>query len=73
MDNLFVGAISCGEVTKSCDKKETEEFLSDSYASSHITCMKNNLTYVKECYIDVMIVNGQKMKCELKGTVNTNI
>ena len=47
--------------------------LGDSGASSHITYNKKNMIYVKTCKINVTRGNGQKMKCELKDSVNINI
>ena len=35
--------------------------------------MKNNLTGVEECKINITVGNGQKMKCELKDTVNMKL
>ena len=31
------------------------------------------MTHVKKCDINVMVGNGQKMKCELKGSVNMKL
>ena len=31
------------------------------------------MTYVKRCKINVTVGNGQKMKCEIKGSVNMKI
>ena len=68
-----MGAIFCGEVTKSNNQEDLEEWLGDSGASLHINYMKINLTNVEECKIDIIVRNGQKMKCEIKGTVNVKI
>ena len=47
--------------------------MGDSGASSHITYTKKNMTNNEECNIYATVVNVQKIKCELKGTVNMNI
>ena len=39
----------------------------------YIAYTKNKLTYVEVCNIDVTVGNGQKMKCELKVTVNIKL
>ena len=41
--------------------------------SSHITHKKKDMTDVKTCEINFTVVNGQKIKCKLKGYVNINL
>ena len=48
VDNLFLGAKLCGEVQEENDKEDTEEWLCDSGASSHVTHKKKDLTKVKK-------------------------
>ena len=69
VDNLFVGATFCGEVQEDNNEEDPKEWLGDSGASSHITHKKRDLTDIKKCEINVTVGNGQKMKCELKGSV----
>ena len=73
MENFFVEEIFCGEVSDSCDKENLEECIGDSGAVLRITYMNNSLTDVEEFNIDVIVVNGQKMKCELIFTVNLKL
>ena len=47
--------------------------LGDSGASSHISHKKKDTNDVKKCEINVTVGNGQKMKCELKGSVNMKL
>ena len=47
--------------------------MGNSGASLHITYQKNIMTNIDDCKIYVTVGNGQKMKCELKGTVNMNL
>ena len=47
--------------------------MGDSGASSHITNTRKHITNIEECNIGVTVVNIQKMKCELKVTVNMNL
>ena len=35
--------------------------------------MKNNLTIIEECKIDVTDRDGQKMECDFKGMVNMKL
>ena len=48
MDNIVLGANFCGEVSKSLNKEDFEEWFGDSGTSSHINYTKNNLTGVEE-------------------------
>ena len=73
MDNLFLVAIICREVSKSSNKEEIKEWLGYSGESLHITYTKKNLPNVGEFKIDVTVRNVQKMNCELKGTVNMKL
>ena len=41
--------------------------------SSHITHKKKDMTDVKTCEINFTVVNGQKIKCKLKGYVNMKL
>ena len=62
-----MGSTFCGEVQEYNNQEYPEEWLGDSRASSHITHKKKEMTDVKKCEINVTVVNGQKMKCEIKA------
>ena len=68
-----MGAKFCVEVSESNNDEDPEEWLRESGASSYITYTKNNLTNIEECNIDVTVVNGQKMKCDIKGKVHMKL
>ena len=55
------------------DKEELEYWLGDSGTSSHTIYINNNLTYVEEWNIYVMIRNDHNMNCELKGLINMKL
>ena len=69
VNNLLVGATFCGEIQEDKDKEYPIKWLGDSGASSHITHKKKDMTDVEKCDINVTVVNFQKMKCKLKGSV----
>ena len=54
-------------------KNDNEEWLGDSGESSHIEYNKKEMKYVKKWEINGTLGNDQKMKCELKGSVNMKI
>ena len=45
----------------------------DSAASLHITYKKKYVTDIEKCGINLTVVNGQKMKCEIKFLVNMKL
>ena len=47
VENLFVGATFCGEVSESDNKEDLIEWLGESIASLHITYTKKNMTNIK--------------------------
>ena len=72
-DNLFVGAKLCGEVQEENNEEDIKEWLGDSGASSHITYKKKDMTDVEKYEINVTVGNDQKMKCDLKVSVNMKL
>ena len=68
-----MGVIFCREVSKSSNEENIEERLGDRGAPSQIKYTKDNFTNTEEYKIDVTFKNVQKMKCELKGTVDMKI
>ena len=55
------------------DKEYPEKWLRDSRASSHITHNKKDMIEVEKCDINVTVGSGQKIKCELKGSVKMKL
>ena len=41
--------------------------------SLNITYKKKDMKNIEKCEIDVAVINCQKMKCDLKGTVNMKL
>ena len=73
VQNPFVGATLCVKVSESNNNEDLEEWLLYSGVLSHTKHTKMNLTNIKEYNIDVTVGSGQKMKCNLKGTVNMKL
>ena len=68
-----MGATFCGEVQEENNKEYPKKWLGESGASSYITHKKKGITYVEKYEINITVVNGQKIKCELKGSVNMKL
>ena len=68
-----MGATFYGESQEENNQEDPEEWLGDNGASSHITHKKTDMTSVEKCKINVTVGNFQKMKCELKGSVNKKL
>ena len=68
-----MGIIFCGEASKSNNDEDLRQRLVDSGVLYHTTYTNKNITNVEECRIDVTVINGQKMNCELKGTVDMKL
>ena len=68
-----MGATFRGEVQEDNNEEDLKEWSGDSGASSYITYKKKDMTYVKKCEINVTLGNGQRMKCEMKGSVNMKL
>ena len=68
-----MGATFYGELQEENNQEDPKEWLGDSRASSNITYKKKYMVDVKKCEINVTVGNGEKMKCELKGSVNMKL
>ena len=66
-----MGYTLCGEFQEDNNEEYFEEWLGDSGTSFHITYKKKDKTDVEKCEITVTVVNVQKMKCKIKGSINT--
>ena len=73
VNNIFVGATLCGEVQEEKNEENPEEWLGDSGASFHITHKKKDMIDVEKIDINVTVGNSQKLKCELKVSVNMKL
>ena len=68
-----MGAKFCGKFQEDNNEEDLEEWLGESSASSHITHKKKDITDFEKCEINVIVLNGHKMKCELKDSVNMKL
>ena len=68
-----MGATVCGEVWDDDKEEDLEDCLGDRGTPLHIAYKKKDITDVKKCEINVTVVNGQKIKCKIKGWVNMKI
>ena len=73
VNNILVGSTFYGEVLENGNQDDLEEQLGGSGAPSHITYRNKNMTNMKEFKIGVTVINYQKMKCEIKGTVDMKL
>ena len=62
-----------GEVQEENNEEYPKKWLGDSGTSSHITHKKKDMTDVEKCEINVTVENGQKMKRNIKGSVNMKL
>ena len=68
-----MGAKFYGELQEEKNEEDPKEWLRDSSALSHITNDQKDMTDVEKCEIGVTVGNNQKMKCEIKVSVNMNL
>ena len=68
-----MGVTFYGEVSEYGKKEDLKEWLGNSGASLHITYKNKDMTDIEKCEINVIMGNGQKMKCGLKGSVNKKL
>ena len=68
-----MGATLCGEVSENDREEDLKGGLVESCASSHITYKKKDMTNIKKFEIYVTVGNSQKMKFNIKGSVNINL
>ena len=68
-----MGVTFYGEVSEYGKKEDLKEWLGNSGASLHITYKNKDMTDIEKCKINVIMGNGQNMKCGLKGSVNKKL